>query len=116
MDFRAKFYELPEQPSYYKLFNCVLETGFILTTWPEGAIIPIFKNKGDQNDPSDYRPITILSCLGKLFTSVLNRKLTVYLDEDAILEENQAGFRKQYSCTYHIFTLHSLFEILKKEN
>ena len=31
-------------PLYYKQFNCVLETGFIPTTWLEGAIIPIFKN------------------------------------------------------------------------
>ena len=53
-------------PLYYKLFNCVLETSFIPTTWLEGAIIPIFENNGDQNDPFNYRPITILSCLGKL--------------------------------------------------
>ena len=70
-------------PLYCKLFNSVLETGFIPTTWLEGAIIPIFKNKGHQNDPSNYRPITISSCLGKLFTSVLNRRLTVYHDERA---------------------------------
>ena len=101
-------------PLSYKLFNCVLETGFIPTTWLNGAIIPIFKNKSDQNDPSNYRPITILSFVGKLFTFVLYRRLTIYLDEHAILEENQAGFRKQYSCTDHIFTLHSLFEFLKK--
>ena len=58
--------------------------------------------------------LTILSCLGKPFTSVLNDRLTLYLNENNILNENQAGFRKDYSCTDHIFTLHSLFEILRK--
>ena len=101
-------------PLYNKLFNCVLDTGFIPTTWLEGVVIPIFKNKGDPKSPSNYRPITILSCLGKLFTAILNNRLTAFLDNNKILEENQAGFRKEYSCTDHIFTLHALFEILRK--
>ena len=101
-------------PLYCKLFNRVLETGFMPKSWLEGIIIPIYKNKSDPKNPSNYRPITILSCLSKLFTSVLNDRLTLYLNENNILNENQAGFRKDYSCTDHIFTLHSLFEILRK--
>ena len=97
-----------------KLFNCVLDTGFIPTTWLEKVVIPIFKNKGDPKSPSNYRPITILSRLGKLFTAILNNRLKVFLDNNNILEENQAGFRKEYSCTDHIFTLYALFEILRK--
>ena len=59
------------------------------------------------------RPITILSCFGKLFTSVLNIRLQIFLEEYNILEENQAGFRAGYSTTDHIFVLHSLIELLK---
>ena len=40
--------------------------------------------------------------------------MTAFLDNNNILKENQAGFRKEYSCTDHIFTLHALFEILRK--
>jgi len=98
-------------PVYIKLFNCVLETGFIPQSWLNGIIIPIFKNKGDPKDPNNYRPITILSCLGKLFTSILNDRLTLFLNENNSLDENQAGFRKGYSCSDHIFALHSLIEI-----
>ena len=101
-------------PFYCKLFNCIIDTGIIPQTWLEGTIIPIFKNKGDPKDPNNYRPITILSCLGKLFTSVLNQRLTQFLENNNLLDENQAGFRKGYSCSDHIFTLHSLIEILKK--
>jgi len=100
---------------YVKLFNAILDTGHIPHTWLEGYIIPIYKNKGDPQDPVNYRPITIISCLGKLFTSVINQRLTEFLDKNNIPGENQAGFRKQYSCTDHIFTLHSLIEILKKK-
>ena len=102
-------------PVYTKLFNTVLDTGFIPDTWLEGSIIPLYKNKGDPKDPNNYRPITILSCLGKLFTSILNSRLTKYLDSNNILDENQAGFRSGYSCSDHLFTLHALIEIHKKQ-
>ena len=81
--------------------------------WLEGSIRPIYKNKGDPKLVQNYRPITILSCLGKLFTAVLNRRLTLFLDNSDTLLENQAGFRKSYSTTDHIFVLNSLIEILK---
>ena len=69
--------------------------------------------QGDPLNPENYRPITLLSCLGKLFTAVLNDRLSNYLDENLILNENQAGFRKHYSTSDHIFALHSIFELLR---
>ena len=78
--------------------------------WLEGAIRPIYKNKGDSKSPENYRPITILSCFGKLFTPILNARLNKFLDAHNILEENQAGFRAGYSTMDHIFVLHALTE------
>ncbi|CAL4066387.1 unnamed protein product, partial [Meganyctiphanes norvegica] len=52
-----------------KLFNIVLDTGIIPSDWTIGVIKPIYKNKGDINDVNNYRGITLLSCIGKLFTS-----------------------------------------------
>ncbi|MES9885167.1 MAG: reverse transcriptase family protein [Sedimenticola sp.] len=101
-------------PIYTKLFNKVLNSGIMPDCWLEGYIIPIYK-KGDPMEPNNYRPITLLSCLGKLFTSILNTRVTHFLEENDILNENQAGFRKDYSTTDHIFLLHSIFEILKKQ-
>ena len=60
---------------YVKLFNMVLDTGIFPEKWLVGIIKPIYKNKGDPKLPGNYRPITLLSCFGKLFTSVINRKL-----------------------------------------
>ncbi|MEW8548255.1 MAG: reverse transcriptase family protein [Candidatus Thiodiazotropha sp.] len=102
-------------PIYEKLFNIILDTGFFPEQWSIGSIKPIYKNKGDPLDPRNYRPITILSCLGKLFTSILNKRLNKYLEDYLLLSENQAGFRKQYSTMDHIFSLHALIEILKSQ-
>ncbi|MEW8152430.1 MAG: reverse transcriptase family protein [Candidatus Thiodiazotropha endolucinida] len=100
-------------PFYVQLFNSILDTGIIPTSWVEGIIIPLYKNKGNSMDPDNYRPITLLSCLGKLFTAVLNNRLNAYLEEYELLNENQAGFRKQYSTTDHIFTLHCIIDLLR---
>ena len=66
-------------------------------------------------DPKNYRPITILSCLGKLFTAVLSERLTKYSDDFFILNENQCGFRKGYSTLDNVFVLFNFFEILKNK-
>ena len=102
-------------PIFYKLFNIVLDTGLIPEAWVTGSIKPIYKNKGSAQDPRNYRPITILSCLGKLFTSILNDRINQFLDENNILSENQAGFRAKYSTTDHIFTLNFLINKLRSE-
>jgi hypothetical protein len=57
---------------YEKLFNVIFDNGIMPSSWLIGMIKPIYKNKGDKFDPKNYRPITIVSCLGKLFTAILN--------------------------------------------
>ena len=102
-------------PLYVKIFNIVFNSGNVPESWLVGNIIPFYKNKGDQKDPQNYRPITILSCMGKLFTSILNCRLCKFLDSYLLLKENQFGFRKGYSTTDSIFVLQILFELLKKK-
>ena len=100
-------------PIYVTLFNIIYDTGIIPTVWLERNRIPIYKKKGDQLDPRNYRPITLLNCLGKLFTSIINSRLTVFSDELELLDKNQSGFRQSYSTIDNIFVLHILLELLK---
>ena len=102
-------------PIYISFFNLILETGIISESWLEGVIKPTYKRTGDPKQPENYRPITILSCFGKLFTAILNHKLNNILKHNNILKENQAGFRSGYSKVDHIFTLHVLIELLKRK-
>ncbi len=81
-------------PIYLKLFNLIFSTGNVPKIWLSGKILPFYRNKGEKNDPKNYRPITILSCLGKLFTSIINNRLCSFLETFLLLNENQFGFRK----------------------
>ena len=75
-----------------------------------GIIQPIYKKKGSVNDPDNYRGI---SCTSKLFTALVNNRLSTFLEASpsGTLNEDQAGFRSGYSTLDHNFTLHSLIEL-----
>jgi hypothetical protein len=47
--------------------------------------------------PYSVKGFTIVTCLGKLFTAILNARLNDYTEEFMILKENQSGFRQSYS-------------------
>ena len=100
-------------PLYTKLFNKVLDTGEIPDDWLTGLIIPIYKNKGSKSDTDNYRGITLLSCVGKLFTSILNQRLTEFCENNHILKEIQAGFRRGYSTLDNIYVFKNIIELFK---
>ena len=94
-----------------KLFNLILRTGHVPHDWSIGLIVPIFKKKGSPSDPSNYRGITLLSCLGKLFTMCINVRLTKFTSDRKIIGEEQAAFREGYSTMDHAFVLNELINI-----
>ena len=97
-------------PIYVRLFNLILCSGFVPKEWLIEMIKPLYKNKGDKHNADNYRGITLLSCLGKLFTSVLNERLTDFLNDKGTIGSEQAGFRKSYSTIDHTFTLKCLID------
>ena len=61
-----------------KLFNGVLRSSEVIPDWALGLVVPIFK-EGPKLDPSNYRGITLISCIGKLFLSILNNRLIEFV-------------------------------------
>ena len=93
------------------MFNLVLNSGTVPNNWCIGLIMPLYKNKGSRNDPDNYRGITLLSCIGKLFTAALNLRIAKFLDQVGLLGDEQVGFREGYSTQDHIFVLHCIIDI-----
>lgn len=97
-----------------KLFNVILDTGYFPASWVEGFIVPLHKT-GNVNDVNNYRGVTLLSCLGKIFTRILNNRLTYWAEEYYVYIEAQAGYRSGMSTIDNIFVLHGLItHILNK--
>ena len=69
------------------------------------------KGKGSIDDPDNYHGITLLTSMGKLFTSVPNVRLTNYMDGIGVLGDEQACFKVGYSTTDHIFVLKSIIDM-----
>ena len=73
------------------LFNKILCTGSFPKGWSEAIIVPIFK-KGDAGDPNNFRGISLLSCLSKILTEVLNNRLVTWAKNAEKMYEMQGGF------------------------
>jgi Reverse transcriptase (RNA-dependent DNA polymerase) len=96
-----------------QIFNEILKTEKVPTQWCESTITLIFK-KGDRKDIRNYRPISITSHMYKLFMRVLLNRLDEIIDKKQ--DVNQAGFRKGFSTTDHLFVVNQVFEKCEEFN
>jgi hypothetical protein len=88
-----------------KYFNLILDTSVYPDKWNRSYIIPIFKS-GDQFNPMNYRGISLMNCLSKIFNSVINNcLLDIYENK---INPSQFGFRKNSRTSDSIFIVKSL--------
>ena len=100
-----------------KLLSFCFEKGIVPDNWLKAIIKPIPKSGNkDPYVPLNYRGISLLSCVGKLYTSILGKRLTKYLDLLGIIAEEQNGFRAKRSCEDHIYSLTSIIQSRKEQN
>ena len=74
-----------------KLFNSIIESSHFPPNWGLGYIVPLHKG-GDPMDISNYRAISITSCLSKFFTLIINNRLNSFLENNDIMSIEQVGF------------------------
>jgi hypothetical protein len=92
-----------------KLFNIIMQTGKFPSMWCKAILIPLHKG-GCVNDQNNYRGISLLCSLGKVFTGILNQRLNRWAINQNLLYEHQAGFRSGRSTVDHIFTAYGVAE------
>ncbi|MCG8047471.1 MAG: reverse transcriptase domain-containing protein, partial [Candidatus Thiodiazotropha endolucinida] len=84
-------------PSITLLINKSIATGQFPTYLKYAKVFPIFKN-GTKSDPSNYRPISILPTISKIFEKHVNHHLMCFLNKYKVIHESQSGFRQKHSC------------------
>ncbi len=73
------------------LFNMSIHTSIVPDVWKEANVTPIFK-KNDPSVTANYRPISLLSAIGKAFEKIVHKRLFDFLAENNILSPLQSGF------------------------
>lgn len=86
------------------LVNLSLRTGCFPTALKHAIIVPIHKN-GDKGVVGNYRPISILTSLSKIFEKVINKRIIEYLELNHLLSSNQYGFRRGKSTSEAVLKL-----------
>ena len=92
-----------------KLVNVVFSNHIYPSKWTLNFLKPIFK-KGHTSDPDNFRGLAIGSALAKLFSFILLKRLTNFIDHKKLLSPKQIGFMKGKSTSDHIFFLQTIVE------
>ena len=79
------------------MFNRALIDGVYPAQLKVARVTPVFKD-GDSNDPSNYRSISILPVLSKVFEKHLNQQVQEYLTTSGLFHKLQCSCRQGYSC------------------
>ena len=83
--------------SLLKLFNTSWKKGQVPQAWKDAILVPIHKPGKDRTDPASYRPISLLSCIGKLMEKLVNTRLTWHFESKKLFSPEQCGFRRNLS-------------------
>lgn len=80
-------------PIWAQLFTEYLNEGVLPDCWNESVLKVIPKGKGDPLDVSSWRGIVKRSCIYKLFSSIITRRLSIFLETSESIPQEQHGFR-----------------------
>lgn len=79
-------------PVLTHIFNISIDTGIFPLVFKRAVVHPVHK-AGDRDRVENYRPISVLSALSKIFEKIINKRLLSYLENNQFLSNHQFGFR-----------------------
>ena len=80
------------------LFNTSIETSQFPDLWKVARVTPIFKD-GDKTDKGNYRPISVLPIISRLFEKLVANQLYQHFNDHGLFSNNQSGFLRLFSTT-----------------
>lgn len=88
------------------IFNRCMTIGYFPTRWKHAEIILFNKPGKNKTKPENYRPISLLTTLSKLFEKIILSRLSDFLQENSIIPDCQFGFRANHSTTHQILRIY----------
>ena len=99
-------------PSMTMMFNKILSRGTFPQIWKQANVTPIHK-KGSRQDVKNYRPISLLSCVGKILERLLFNKIYAMCEERELLTWRNSAYKKNDSTVNQlIHIVNNIYKIL----
>ena len=76
-----------------ELFNKCLKESCFPDCWKVSSVVPVFKNVGERSTVKNYRPVSLLSVLSKVFEKLVNNRIVDHLEKCVLFSDFQYGFR-----------------------
>ena len=100
-----------------KFMNKCFEFSLVPGSWQQAIIAPIPKSSSkDPFVPLNYRGISLSSCFYKMYSSLINNRLSFCCESNDFIVDEQNGFRPGRSCTDHIYCLSSIIRNRNADN
>ena len=80
-----------------KLFNNCLKEFCFPDCWKVSSVVPVFNNVGERSTAKNYRPVSLLSVVSKVFEKLINNRIVDNLEKYALFSDFQYGFRSSRS-------------------
>ena len=80
-----------------KLFNMCLKESCFPDCWKVSSVVPVFKNVGERSTAKNYRPVSLLSVVSKVFEKLANNRIVDHLENCGLFSDFQYGFRSSRS-------------------
>ncbi|GFY09857.1 RNA-directed DNA polymerase from mobile element jockey [Trichonephila clavipes] len=90
------------------LINQLFKNNYFPNSWKTAVVIPILKPEKDSALPSNYRPISLLSCLSKVYEFVLLQRLNQHCTASNFIIPQQCGFRPKCSTVHQLLRVTEL--------
>ena len=81
------------------IFNLSINTSIVPSDWKYARVTPMYKGKGDISNPSNFRPISVIGHISKIFEKEIQVQLITYLISKDFITLDQSAYRKFHSTT-----------------
>ena len=96
-------------PYLCSIFNYIYDNCAYPDAWCKGVIVPIYK-KGNKQDAANYRGVTLVNVLGKIFSLILRNRINKWCESEQVFNSSQFGFRDGRSTADAVFILHAIIQ------
>uniref|UniRef100_A0A8B9ICY2 Reverse transcriptase domain-containing protein n=1 Tax=Anser brachyrhynchus TaxID=132585 RepID=A0A8B9ICY2_9AVES len=92
------------------IFQLSWESGEVPVHWKLASVVPIFK-KGKEEDPGNYRPVSLTSVPGKI-TEIISGVTEAHLGDNAVIGPSQHGFMRGRSCLTNLISFYKITHLV----